>query len=328
MHAASSEPGAQSAGTPPPRRALRSLLFVPGTRLAWVDSAVAAGADAIILDLEDSVPAADKRAAREAVAGLLAGWHSDAAIFVRINPLRQLDTVDELRTIIGPSLAGVMVPKVTGRDDVILADRLLCWCEAEQGLPAGSIALVPLLETAPALWDAYGIAREADRVAYMGAIAARGGDVERAVGYRWTPEGTETLALRSSVLLAARAAGVHNPVSGLWTDVQDIGGLQRFAEQTRQIGYEGMLAIHPSHIAIINQAFTLTDREIDRYQRIIRAVEEGRSHGRSAVVVDGAMVDEAMVVTVRTALARAEAMSGRDPDSSASSATSRDKEES
>jgi citrate lyase subunit beta/citryl-CoA lyase len=263
-----------------------------------------------------------------AVAGLLTDWHSDVAIFVRINPLRQLDAIDELRTITGPSLTGVMVPKVTGRDDVILADRILGWREAEQGLPAGSIALVPLLETAPALRDAYGIGREADRVAYMRAIAPRGGDVERALGYRWTPEGTETLALRSSVLLAARAAGVHNPVSGLWTDVQDIGGLQRFAEQTRQIGYEGMLAIHPSHIAIINQAFTLTDREIDRYQRIITAVEEGRSHGRSALVVDGAMVDEAMVVTVRTALARAEAMSGRAPDSSASSATSRDKEES
>jgi len=301
--AASSEPEARTSA--PARPLLRSLLFVPATKPSWVESAIEAGADAIILDLEDAVPADSKADARQAAAEIVSGWQSEARLFVRVNPLTGIGSIDELRSVVGPRLSGVMLPKVSCRADVVLADRLLGWCEAELGLAAGTVALVPLLETPAALWDAHGIARTAGRVAYLGAVTSRGGDIERSVGFRWTPEGTETLVFRSSVLLAARAAGVHNPVSGLWTDLRDSAGLQRFAELTRQIGYAGMLAIHPSQVAIINRAFTLSDQDIERYQRIIAAVENGSANGSGAVLVDGVMVDEAMAITARAELWRA-----------------------
>ncbi|MEV6151467.1 hypothetical protein AB0L53_14085 [Nonomuraea sp. NPDC052129] len=104
------------------------------------------------------------------------------------------------------------------------ADRLLGRCEREHGLPPGHLALIPLLETACALREAYDIARAAARVAYLGADTAPGGHVERAVGYRWTPEETETLGLRSRVLLDVRAGGMPNPVVSLWTRVADFRG--------------------------------------------------------------------------------------------------------
>ncbi|MEU8786226.1 CoA ester lyase [Streptomyces sp. NPDC048637] len=289
--------------TVPHRPLLRSLLFVPGNRTGWLPKARAAGADAAILDLEDAVPAADKPSARGRVAeavALAAGDPPDAmALFVRINPLDGWATAGELRAVVRPGLTGIVLPKVRCAQDVRFADRLLTWCEQEQGLPGGTVALVPLLETARGLHDAHDIATAAARVAYPGAVTASGGDVARAVGYRWSQEGTETLALRSRVLLDVRAAGAPHPVTGLWTHLDDLAGLRSFAEQNRSLGYEGMMAVHPSHVPVINEAFSPTPRELDRCARLIAAVEAAQADGAGAVSFEGEMVDEAMAATAR-----------------------------
>jgi citrate lyase subunit beta/citryl-CoA lyase len=292
------------------RPPLRSLLFVPGTRTDWLPKARAAGADAAVLDLEDAVPAADKLAARAQVADAVtrAGQDARMALFVRVNPLDGWTGAEELRAVVRPGLAGVVLPKVGSAQDVRLADRLLGWCEQEQGLPPGQVALVPLLETARGLREAYDIARAASRIAYLGALTAPGGDVERAVGYRWSPEGTETLPLRSRVLLDARAAGVPRPVSGLWTRITDLPGLRAFAEQNRSLGYEGMMAIHPSHVPVINEVFSPGPDELSRCVELIAAVEAAQRKGTGAVAFHGEMVDEAMAATARLVLARHEAL--------------------
>ncbi|MGW1786288.1 HpcH/HpaI aldolase/citrate lyase family protein [Streptomyces sp. NPDC002143] len=298
------EVGAEADGRPP----LRSLLFVPGTRTGWLSKARAAGADAAVLDLEDAVPAADKLAARaqvaEAIAHAAAGPQGRMALFVRVNPLDGWAEAEELRAVVRRGLTGIVLPKVRCAQDVRLADRLLGWCEQEQGLPPGHIALVPLLETARGLREAYDIAQAAPRIAYLGALTPSGGDVERALGYRWSAEGTETLALRSRVLLDARAAGVPHPVSGLWTRIADLSGLRAFAEQNRSLGYEGMMAIHPSHVPVINEVFSPGPDELTRYARLIEAVESAQRDGTGAVAFEGEMVDEAMAATARLALER------------------------
>ncbi|MGW0950130.1 HpcH/HpaI aldolase/citrate lyase family protein [Streptomyces sp. NPDC002623] len=298
------EVGAEAVGRPP----LRSLLFVPGTRTGWLSKARAAGADAAVLDLEDAVPAADKLAARaqvaEAIAQAAASSAGRMALFVRVNPLDGWAGAEELRAVVRPGLAGIVLPKVRCAQDVRLADRLLGWCEEEQDLPPGHITLVPLLETARGLREAYDIAQAAPRIAYLGALTPSGGDVERALGYRWSAEGTETVALRSRVLLDARAAGVPHPVSGLWTRIADLSGLRAFAEQNRSLGYEGMMAIHPSHVSVINEVFSPGPDELARYARLIEAVEAAQQSGTGAVAFEGEMVDEAMAATARLALER------------------------
>ncbi|MEV1247694.1 HpcH/HpaI aldolase/citrate lyase family protein [Nonomuraea sp. NPDC050022] len=284
------------------RPPLRCLLFVPGTRTEWLAKAAAAGADAAILDLEDAVPQAGKAAARARVAEAVAGATGDMALFVRINPLDGWASAEDLRAITHARLAGVVLPKVADEGDVRLADRLLSWCEREHGLPEGHIALVPLLESAAALRTAYDIGRAAPRVAYLGAVTGKGGDVERAVGYRWSPEGTETLALRARVLLDVRAAGAPCPIAGLWTNIADLDGLRAFAEQNRSLGYEGMMAIHPAHVPVINEVFSPTPEELARYARMIAAVEEAQGHGAGAITFEGEMVDEAMAIRARVVL--------------------------
>jgi len=308
---ATSHRRAEADTRPVDRPPLRSLLFVPGTRTGWLPKARAAGADAAILDLEDAVPSADKLAARAQVADAIARSVTEPAdhagrmaLFVRVNPLVGWAGAEELRTVVRPGLAGIVLPKVCSAQDVRLADRLLGWCEREQGLPPGQVALVPLLETARALREAYDIARAAQRIAYVGALTAPGGDVERAVGYRWSPEGTETVALRSRVLLDARAAGVPSPVSGLWTRITDLPGLRAFAEQNRSLGYEGMMAIHPSHVPVINEVFSPGPGELARCARLIAAVEAAQGEGTGAVAFEGEMVDEAMAHRARLVLER------------------------
>ncbi|MFE3827685.1 HpcH/HpaI aldolase/citrate lyase family protein [Streptomyces sp. NPDC059092] len=306
----SSESRASGRAEPPPapaRPPLRSLLFVPGTRTDRLPKARAAGADAVILDLEDAVPHDGKASARDQVAEAVARAAEDPGgprLFVRVNPLDGWAAAEELRAVARPGLSGIVLPKVDGAHDVRNADRLLGWCERERGLPPGTIALVPLLETARGLRDAHDCAAAADRVAYLGAITGEGGDVERAVGYRWSPRGTETHALRSRVLLDVRAAGAPHPVAGLWTRIGDLEALRSFAEQNRSLGYTGMMAIHPSHVPVINDVFSPHPDELARAARLMAALEEAQARGAGAATFEGAMVDEAMAATARLLLER------------------------
>ncbi|GHC95671.1 CoA ester lyase [Streptomyces violarus] len=303
-----SDAGTPTSGEARATAPLRSLLFVPGHRTDWLPKARAAGADAVILDLEDAVPTPDKPLARARVAEALAEAAAEPAgampLFVRINPLDDWTAADELRAVVRPGSAGIVLPKVHTAADVRLADRLITWCEQEHGLPPGATTLIPLLESARALHDAYDIAAAAPRVAHVGALTAPGGDVERAVGYRWSPQGTETAALRSRVLLDVRAAGAPYPVTGLWTHIADLAGLRAFAEQNRALGYDGMMAIHPTHIPVINEVFAPTPEELDRCARLVAAVESAQRTGTGALTFEGQMVDEAMAATARAVLTR------------------------
>ena len=156
--------------------------------------------------------------------------------------------------------------------------------------------------------SAYEIARASARVAYMGGATSRAGDLTRSLGYRWTPEGKETLFLRSKVLVDVRAAGVANPLSGLWGAVDDSDGLLAFARQSRDLGYEGLMVIHPSHLAIVNEIFSPAEDEIAEWRRIIEAMQAAEEEGRGAIRLEGRLIDAAHVVTARQGLARARAL--------------------
>ncbi len=281
---------------------IRSMLYVPGNRPDWMSKALSYAADALVLDLEDSVPADEKVAARGAVAAFLHENNGPKPILVRINEPADPAFLRDVEAIACPGLTGIVVPKVQGPRDIHLADQVLGWVENEVGLPPGRIAISPVLETATGIRNAHEIARSSPRVAYTGGLGVKGGDVERALGYRWTRQGRETFTLRAQTLLDVRAAGVPNPMTGLWTDVNDVDGLRAFATQSRELGYEGMAIIHPSHADIVNATFSVTELELDYYRRLVGALEEAEADRRAAVTFEGEMVDIAMLKTARQRL--------------------------
>ena len=198
----------------------------------------------------------------------------------------------------------VCVPKVASAEQIERLDREISYHEGANGVPHGTVAIMPLLETAAGMVDALAVFRSSERVAYAGALAAAGADVQHALGYRWSETFFESAALRAHGLLAARAAGVFNPVTGLVASL-DAAEVRRFAEQNRGLGYEGMLVIHPTHVPIVNEVFSPTAEEVDWAEDVLTRYAAAESDGRGAAVgSDGAMIDRAHVRTAEQLLER------------------------
>jgi citrate lyase subunit beta / citryl-CoA lyase len=261
-------------------------------------------ADALILDLEDAVPATEKERARPAVRRMLEELgRAGQTLFVRINELDKGVGQSDLEAVVCRELYGVMMPKVSGPDDIRQADTLLTFFERKNGLDVGSIFIDPVLETAQGLRQAYEVATASPRIAHMGGLTGKDGDIARAIGFQWTPEGMETIFYLSKVLLDVRAAGIAYPLGGRgWWDIRDLEGLRTEAVRTRQLGYTGMLLIHPSHVPIVNEVFTPTEGEIEHWKALVAAMEQSEREGRAAVTYKGMMVDIAHAKSARDML--------------------------
>ncbi|MFV2178060.1 HpcH/HpaI aldolase/citrate lyase family protein [Actinomadura sp. LOL_016] len=277
----------------------RSILFVPGHKPEWLDKALAAGADCLVLDLEDSVPEELKAGARATVADSIRGIRKRDArvgIFVRVNALDTRMTGADLETVVVPGLTGVFAPKISVATDVLRYDTLVDHFETRNGV-TGLEYIVPV-EMIGAIQNAREIALASPRIGAMIGPTAEHADIARAVGYRWTPGGEETLYLRSRVLLACREAGIH-PLTGLWERLDDLTGLKAFAEHGRQLGFRGMIAIHPSHVPVVNEAFSPTAEDIDFHEGLLAAYENAAARGDGAVRYRGVHIDKAHADTAR-----------------------------
>jgi len=292
---------------------LRSLLFVPGNKPTWVEKALNSGVDGLVLDLEDSVPPADKAAARLMVADALARFHHHGqALTVRINALETGMAGDDIDVIVSSGLSAILAPKIETPQDIAVLDALLTQREHRAGLKPGHVEIYPTLETAKGVYHAYPIAVCSPRVPTLVCAAGPGGDTARSLGYMWTKEGTETLYIRSKVLLDARAAGVTYPLITSWFDVGDLEGLKADVHLNRRLGYSGQIVIHPSHVPIVNEIFTPTSQEVAYHQGVLAAMEAAERQGTAAVTYEGTMVDIAMVKTSQQLLELARAVGALD----------------
>lgn len=295
-------------------RPIRTLLFVPANREDRIRKALASEADAIAIDLESATPTGEIETAREIVARVLGECGDDAvearasrrpAILVRVHDARSPAQAQDLAAAVGPALLGILLPQVVDERDVATTETALARAEAAAALPIGRTRVMPLVETASAIRRAFEIASASPRVAYMGGATSRGGDLARSLGYRFTDAGLETLFLRSKVLVDVRAAGVPNPISGLWGRVDDLEGLRAFAVASRDLGYEGLMTIHPAQVPIVNAIFSPSPEEIAEWRRIIDALAKAERAGQGAIRLDGRLVDAAHGHTARAQLERA-----------------------
>lgn len=280
----------------------RSLLFVPGHRADRIPKAVASGADAVILDLEDAVAPEAKQDARDAVAAALAQFStSSVGLIVRPNALDTEWYPDDLASVVREGATALLLPKLFDRDDVIRWDALIAAAELRAGLPVGSVPVIASFETARSLVNVDEIV-SAPRVAGVLAAAARNADISREVGFEWTPEGEETLYLRSRVVLAARAAGVRCITVGLWQEIHNLDGLADFAAANRRLGFTGQVLIHPSHVDAVNTRFGLSDEEREYLTELVAAFDAARAAGHSSTNYRGEHIDLAHAVYARALL--------------------------
>jgi len=266
---------------------LRSLLFVPGDRPERFVKAAASGADAIILDLEDSVSPANKEAARAAVAEYLAG-EREVITLVRVNPLDGHMTAADVTAIVGGRPDAIMLPKAEGAPSIQQLDTIL---RSESQRDASLPPILPIATETPAAIFTLGSYREVkDRLVGLTWGAE---DLPAAIGATTsrTEDGSYTSpyeVARALTLFAAHGAGVA-AIDTVFPAIKNEAGLAAYAARARRDGFTGMMAIHPSQVEPINAAFTPADEEVQRAQAIVDAF--AAHPGVGVLQVDGKMVD-------------------------------------
>jgi citrate lyase subunit beta/citryl-CoA lyase len=292
-----------------PNWPLRSFLFLPANREELVLKVHKFAPEAVILDLEDSVPEEEKPQARAAIPKLVKIL-VDAGIapFVRINSF-ECGALDEVASSVCPGLRGFVIPKIENAAQVQEIDRFLGYQEGKRGIAFGSIDLIGLPETASGLRRAHEIAAASPRMkGLMTPVSGPvGADVARAVGYRATPEGLEQLYLASKIILDCRAAGALFPIGAIiGAPVDDLQTTKKLIDRAKSLGFQGLALIHPSHVRIANDALRPTSEEINYNQRLLKAFEAARIEGRGAFRFEGAMVDFAMLAAAKETVAEGE----------------------
>ena len=282
----------------------RSLLFVPANNARFIEKAHTREADAIILDLEDSVPAGERPDARRTLmesAELAARGGAD--ILVRINADPQESAAD-LDAAVHHGVRALLVPKVEDAETLRALSVDVSRLEAERGMAVGSMGFVVLVESAAGLLHAEAIARADARN-----LALELGGEDFALSTGMLPD-AETLAVpKQMVLYAARAAGlIPLGILGSIADYADLDAYRATAQRSRRFGFEGAACIHPSGVPILNEAFTPTAAEAEHARRLVDAYTNAQRAGSGAVSVDGKMVDVPVMERAQKLLARLEAI--------------------
>jgi citrate lyase subunit beta/citryl-CoA lyase len=275
---------------------LRSLLFVPGNRPDMLEKALGLSPDALVPDLEDSVPPAEKSNARDIVASFLPRLaRSGVAVMPRVNPASTGLLEDDLKALVGHDIFGITVGKIGDAAQLQHVAGQVERLEAEAGLEKGLVRLVPWIETAAAVINAYEICAASPRVV---AVAFGAEDFTNDMGIERTEDAAEIVYPRQVIGVAARAAGVL-ALDTPYVAYRDADGLKRDAGVARGLGFRGKFAIHPSQIGPINEAFAPTEAELEYARRVVSAFKEASESGSGATSLDGKMIDIPVVRRAR-----------------------------
>ena len=280
----------------------RSLLFVPGNREDMLAKAGALSADALIPDLEDSVPDGEKEHARQVVQQAVQTLAQQGqAVIPRINALNTGLARDDLAAVVCLQVYGVTVGKVDSSWEIKEVCAILDQLEHQAGLPVGHTRLIPWLETAKAIVNAYQIASTSPRIV---GVAFGAEDFTNDMAVQRSEEGTEVAYPRATVAVAARAAGVL-ALDTPYVNFRDTEGLEREVRYGLSLGFKGKFAIHPGQLETINTQFSPSPEEIEYAQRVVAAFEEAEARGSGATSLDGKMIDVPVVKRARNLLAQA-----------------------
>jgi citrate lyase subunit beta/citryl-CoA lyase len=268
---------------------MRSVMTVPVIVARFVEKAPEAGADVICLDLEDSVPPEQKEAARPLAARAIDSMpRTGYAMYVRVNGFWTGLIDDDLDAVVRPGLQGVVISKSESADMIRQTDLRLARLEREHGMEAGSVAIMPLIETAKGIVKSAEICEASERL--TGAIFGAE-DFATDMGIERTAEGSEILWARTQLAIACRAAGIE-AIDTPDPDYTDAEHLRKEMRLAKSLGYRGKLCIHPLQVQIANEVFRPGEVEVAEARLIVETFErDGLAQGRAAIPLAGKMVD-------------------------------------
>lgn len=281
---------------------VRTALFVPGNRPDRVDKAVDTAADVVIIDLEDAVPYSQKNETRPVVREKILKYHQ-RPVFVRVNALNSEFFQDDLNAVLVKELACIMVPKVDAADQIQEINRRLLKVEENKGVRPGSVAIMPLIESALAVENVFQIVTQRTDPERLFTVAFGAADFALDMGFEITKTGEELCYPRARIAVACRAAGVAPPLdTPFMIDLKDFEALEADIKQARRYGFQGKLCIHPNQIDMCNRLFSPSKAEIQYARKVIQAFDAAEAGGSAAIQVEGKFIDYPVVERCRRIL--------------------------
>jgi citrate lyase subunit beta / citryl-CoA lyase len=266
-------------------------LYTPGNRRDFVEKAAKYNPDAIIVDLEDSVAIDVKEKVRWEVAEYIPKLGIQCIVRVNSEP-EYLE--EDLKAVVSRHIYGVILPKADSVQLIRTVDDILTGLEKERNLPANSMKLLLLIETALCVVKCFEVATAAPRVDTVIVGSAQDADLQRDLKSDWSIEGTEMLYARSKVLCDARAAGLKYVLDGAFSDIKNDENLRKDCILSKRLGYDGRTLIHPKQLAIAREVYLPSPQEVEYYTRLVAAFKESEAKGVGAVSFEGKLVDYAM----------------------------------
>ena len=280
---------------------MRSLLFIPGNKANMLAKADGLAPDVFVPDMEDSVPDAEKAAARSTIVEWLPRLKQRGALLMpRVNSLRTEWFRNDVEAVAKPGVYGISVGKVESAADISRISDALAHAERDAGLEVGSLRLVPWIETARAIVNCHEICTASERVA---AVAFGGEDYTADLGIERLDDESNLIYARSTICNSARAAGVL-ALDTPYFRFRDSDGLETSSLAAKRLGFKGRFAIHPDQIETINACFQPSQAEIDEARRIVTAFETAEGAGRGSTSLDGRVIDVPVVKRARALLAQ------------------------
>jgi len=283
----------------------RSMLFLPGNNANMIINAQFLGADAIIFDLEDAVSPQEKDSARILVRNAIRYMDfKNQETVVRINSVDTPYWKEDLNIIISEKPDIILLPKANTAEDVLIVDKYMAEVEAKNGIESGKTALMPLIETALGVENAYLIASCSSRV---NALFLGAEDLTADLQCKRTKEGREIEYARCRLVVAARAAG-KEVYDTPFTDVNDDEGIIIDANIAKNLGFTGKASISPRHVEVINNVFSPTEDEINYAYEVLDAIELAKKQGKGAIALRGKMIDAPIVARAEKTISAAKAL--------------------
>lgn len=284
---------------------IRTALFAPGIKERVMTKAFESDADAVIFDLEDSVPAAAKAEARALVAQAIDRAHaagSGPRVTVRVNASATGLLKDDLGAVVRPGLSAIFLPKAESIEELTVAAALLEWLEASQHMKSGEVEVILMIESALGVYRCFDMLKSSPRIATACIGSAQDGDLQTDLGCGWSVDGPELTYAKSKVLLDTRAAGKLYPLDGVFSNLNDEEALVRDSQISARIGYVGRTVIHPKQIAPVRKAYAVPAEQVAYYTRVVNEFEAAEKTGVAAITIDGKLVDYAMYSRAKAVL--------------------------